>query len=254
MRIIHSQIETISSTFKQRKKLSAFNKQFSPTKKVTGFIKTSESYWMQNAKIDFKPMHSGQLFTKRIIDIIGSVFSLIIFFPILLFLAIRTKLSSPGPIFYFQERVGKNGKRFKLIKFRSMVLKAEKHGPQLSHRNDSRITPWGKTMRYWRLDELPQLWNILKGEMSFVGPRPERNCFAKQLIEILPSYKKLQQIKPGLSSYGMVRFGYAENIEEMLERSRYDFMYLRNPSLIFDFKVVIGTFKVIFLNTSKHPH
>ncbi len=180
---------------------------------------------------------------KRKLDILCASFELIFLSPLLLYVAVRTKFS--GSIFYYQERIGKNGKPFLMIKFRSMVEHAEKNGPQLSYEEDNRITSWGKIMRRWRFDELPQLWNILKGDMSLIGPRPEREFFIQQIIAKYPHYKNLLQVKPGLSSWGMVQFGYAENIEEMIDRSRYDFYYLQNNSLYFDVKVVLGTLGVI---------
>lgn len=254
MRIVHLHMGMNATRRSRKKKFLPFVKQIPQLQTTTVYLKTSEVYWMQQTKIIVTPMQEWQLSIKRMIDIFASFISMVILFPILIYIALRTKFSSAGPLFYFQERIGKNGKPFRLIKFRSMFLNAEKNGPQLSHKTDSRITPWGKTMRQWRLDELPQLWNIFKGEMSFVGPRPERRFFVKQLVALYPNFKLLQKIKPGLSSFGMVRFGYAENIEEMLERSRYDFIYLQKPSLAFDVKVVLQTIKVIFFNKSQEFH
>jgi len=132
-----------------------------------------------------------------------------------------------------------------------MVANAEPNGPMLSKENDDRITRWGKFMRKWRLDELPQLWNILTGDMSLVGPRPERKFYIDQLSQFTPYYKYLLKVKPGLTSWGMVRFGYASSVEEMIERMQYDLIYLENASLLIDLKIMVYSLKIIVTGKGK---
>ncbi len=196
-------------------------------------------------------MAKWQYIMKRIIDILVSVIILTACSPIYLFVMIRVKLSSPGPIFYLQERIGLHGKPFKIYKFRSMVVNAETNGPLLSSHDDKRITRWGKVMRKWRLDEIPQFLNVLKGEMSLVGPRPERRYYIDQLLNITSDYKHLHRVKPGITSLGMVKFGYAENINQMIQRLKYDLLYIENMSLLMDIKILLYTLRTIMQGRGK---
>lgn len=190
-------------------------------------------------------------FVKRTFDILVALTLLIIFSPVLVFSMIMVKLSSKGPIFYLQDRLGKNGELFSIIKLRSMYVNAEEAGPQLSSEDDPRITPWGRTMRKYRLDELPQFINVLKGDMGIVGPRPERRFYFDQIIERAPQYKYLLRVKPGITSWGMVKFGYAENVEEMLERARYDLIYTENITLLNDIKILFYTLVIVLQGRGK---
>ena len=188
---------------------------------------------------------------KRMLDILLAIIGTIILLPLIFFTAVILKLSSKGSIFFLQERVGHNGKPFMIWKFRSMHITAEETGPQLSSDENKRVTAWGKIMRRWRLDELPQVWNVLKGDMSIVGPRPERKYFINQIIKSNPEYLNLLKIKPGLTSMGMVKFGYAENVEEMIERMQYDLYYVENISLLLDIKIMLQSIKVVFSGKGK---
>lgn len=218
---------------------------------ISGSVKTSNVFGAVLIEIYPELMPDWQRVIKRGLDILISSLVLILLSPLYLFAAIKVKLSSPGPIFYKQSRIGLYGKPFLIYKFRSMLLNAEDNGPALSSEKDPRITPWGRIMRKWRIDEIPQFYNIIKGEMSLVGPRPERKHYIDIISQTNPHYKYLHKVKPGLSSWGMVKFGYAENTDEMIERMRYDLLYIKNCSLVLDFKIMIYTILVILQGRGK---
>ncbi|MBP5412449.1 MAG: sugar transferase [Bacteroidales bacterium] len=197
----------------------------------------------------FRPQ--WQIVIKRITDILFSAAFLIVCSPIYLILAIGVKRSSPGSIFYLQERIGKGGKPFYIIKFRSMYENAEINGPQLSKKDDARITKFGLFLRKTHLDEIPQFFNVLKGNMSLVGHRPERQYYMDQIIQKAPYYKLLLMEKPGITSWGQVCYGYAENVDEMIERLRYDLMYIENMSISLDIKIIIHTILCVFKRNGK---
>ena len=182
---------------------------------------------------------------KRIFDLSFAFIVMVLGAPLFLLTALITKLTSRGPIFYAQERVGRNGHPFKIYKFRSMYIDSEERGPQLACHGDPRITPWGRLIRKIRLDEIPQFYNVLVGDMSVVGPRPERQHYIDQIMEKAPNYRYLQYVKPGITSIGQVKFGYAENIDEMVKRMRYDILYLHNTSLALDLKIILLTVMVV---------
>jgi exopolysaccharide biosynthesis polyprenyl glycosylphosphotransferase len=196
-------------------------------------------------------MPDWQFSTKRILDFLISGIAILALMPIYLFIAITIKLTSKGPVFFFQDRIGKFGKPFKIIKFRTMFDEAEKNGPQLSSSNDKRITKVGKFLRKSRLDEFPQFLNVLKGEMSLVGPRPERQFYIDQISKKDPQYLYLHKVRPGITSWGQVKFGYAENVEQMVQRMKYDLLYIRNMSLALDLKIMFYTIAIIFKGDGK---
>nr|WP_307742699.1 TIGR03013 family XrtA/PEP-CTERM system glycosyltransferase [Massilia varians] len=191
-------------------------------------------------------------FMKRGFDLVCSTIILIMAFPLMLLAALAVKLEDRGPVFYSQERVGKDGKTFYVHKFRSMRVDAEKGGkPQWAAQNDPRVTRVGNFMRKTRIDELPQILNVFKGEMSFVGPRPERPYFVEQLIEVVPYYNVRHSIKPGVTGWAQVRYGYGSSAEDALQKLQYDLYYVKNNSLFLDVLVLIDTLKVVLFRSGR---
>ena len=172
--------------------------------------------------------------------------ALIILIPVYIYIMCRVRRDSPGPVIFRQERTGYRGKPFMMYKFRTMFVGAEDKGPLLASDNDPRVTPFGKFMRKYRLDELPQFWNVLKGDMSLVGPRPERKYFIDRIVKRAPWYYLLHNVRPGITSLGMVKYGYAGNVDEMLERLEYDMLYYENMSLAFDLTILAYTLRTVF--------
>lgn len=183
---------------------------------------------------------------KRAFDILFSSIALTVLAPILVGVATAILLSSKGTVIYRQKRLGKNRKPFNIYKFRTMVMDAEKSGPQLAVVNDARITKVGKFLRKYHIDEFTQFWNVLKGDMSVVGPRPEREIFVNEIEKILPEYSKVFEVKPGLTSLGMIKFGYASNVAQMVERAKFDLEYLENRNSGCDARILLNTVPAIF--------
>jgi polysaccharide biosynthesis protein PslA len=218
---------------------------------ISGSVKTSNVYDAVLIHIHPDLMVDWQRVCKRVIDICFSLLAMLILMPVYIFAAIAVRFSSKGSILYKQERIGLFGKPFYIYKFRSMVVGAEANGPLLSSKEDPRITGWGRFMRKWRIDEIPQFFNILIGDMSLVGPRPERKHYIDIISQSHPHYKYLHKVKPGLTSWGMVQYGYAENVEQMIDRMKYDLLYIENCSLALDIKIMLYTLMVIFQGRGK---
>jgi len=185
------------------------------------------------------------MWLKRMVEFFVSLVLAVLFAPLLSMVSLLIKLESPGPVFYSQERVGKNGRRFKLFKFRSMAENAEENGPVWAGENDNRITRVGRWLRKTRLDEVPQVINVLKGDMSFVGPRPERPFFVDQLKQEIPYYDQRHTVHPGVTGYAQIRYPYGASKEDALEKLKYDIYYIKYLSLVFDLFIIFETVKVV---------
>ncbi|MEO8591411.1 MAG: sugar transferase [Flavobacteriales bacterium] len=218
---------------------------------LSGSVKMTSIFGTPLIEVNPEIMPAWQFSLKRIVDVVVSTLALLVLSPVFLVIAGLVKWTSHGPIFFRQERVGKHGRPFQIIKFRSMVCDAEKNGPQLSSTTDPRITAIGRWLRRTRMDELPQFWNVLKGDMSLVGPRPERQHFIDAITEVAPHYRHLHKVRPGITSWGQVKFGYAENVQQMVRRLKYDILYIENMSLAVDLKILAYTVLIILKGDGK---
>ena len=212
---------------------------------LSGSLKMTDIYGALLLQIVDDSMPIWQQALKRFMDILISSIALILLIPLYIICALAVKFSSSGPIFYLQDRVGLDGRVFKIIKFRTMYLNSEEAGPQLSSTNDSRITNAGRFMRKTRLDEFPQFMNVILGHMSLVGPRPERQFYIDQIMALAPQYVHLTKVRPGITSWGQVKYGYAENVEQMLDRMKFDLLYLKNRSIALDIKIMFYTIAIV---------
>ena len=218
---------------------------------LLGRVKLDAVYGTPLIELPSGKLSLWQQTLKRTADILVSFLLLILLSPLIIYIIIRIKWSSKGPVFYRQERIGLSGRPFIILKFRSMYQDAEQEGPQLSFEGDQRCTPWGSIMRKWRLDEIPQFVNVILGEMSIVGPRPERKHFIEQIIPRALFYNRILTVKPGITSWGQVKYGYASNVDQMIERLQFDLIYVENLSLQLDIKIILYTILVLYQGKGK---
>jgi exopolysaccharide biosynthesis polyprenyl glycosylphosphotransferase len=218
---------------------------------LSGSVKMTSIFGTPLIEVNPEIMPAWQFSLKRAFDISVSFVALVLLTPVFIVFAVLVRLSSPGPIIFSQERIGKYGRPFFIHKFRTMYSDAEHNGPQLSSTSDPRITPIGRWLRRTRMDELPQFWNVLKGDMSMVGPRPERQFFIDAIMKVAPHYRHLHKVRPGITSWGQVKFGYAENVDQMVRRLKYDILYIENMSLAVDLKILAYTVLIILKGDGK---
>jgi len=218
---------------------------------LSGTVKMNHAIGEAFIEIPPQLLNEWERITKRWFDVWASLLALFVTLPVTLYVALRIKMIDGGPVFYMQERLGQYGIPFSIYKFRSMKMNAESSGPQLTQENDERITSIGRTIRKYRIDELPQFINVLKGEMSIVGPRAERKYFADRITQLAPHYRHVFKVQPGITSLGMVKYGYASTVDEMVKRLKYDIIYIENMSVMLDFKIMVYTVLTVVYGRGK---